>query len=385
MTTKHTLQFAGFDDWVEIFRTGEQTDSQGNTRTFTTADLDSMVTNHQSSPIVIGHPQTDDPAWGWSSALKRVGDSLFGKYADVQPAFAKMVENKQFPERSIKIKPVDNGYQLVHTGFLGAVPPAVEGLAQMQFHHDDQCLEFSSDWYVTSRLSRIFRRMKNLLIEDKGEAKAEEILPEYELESLSDAAVEQRLKDINETESVSGSFNQVPKGGITVSEFTQQQLDDAVAKATADAKASAEQEYSTKLASALSLQRQADAMLHVDQLLSAQKLVPAQISGLAEFMATLDDADENAFEFSVGTDDKSETKKQSQQQFFSTFLDSLPEHGLLDKKTQDEFSSDGAYMAPADSQIDAERYELHTKALAYQKQNQGVDYISAVRAVEQEA
>ena len=381
--TKTPFTFAGFDDWVEIFQSGEQTDSQGDTNNFTTADLDSIVTNHQPSPIVIGHPKTADPAWGWSSALKREGNSLFGKYSDVHPAFSKMVENKQFPERSIRIKQTDNGYQLMHTGFLGAIPPAVSGLSPMQFSQgDDDCLEFAGDWYVTSRLSRLFRRIKNFLIEGEGEERAEEILPEYELESLSETAVEQRLNENNESESVSGSFNKDPKGEMTVG-FTQEQMDAAIAKAKADAADDAkkvEREFAAKLKVNEFEKRQGLAKQKVSTLLTEQKILPAQTQGLSEFMAALDDSDDATFEFSVGEGDKAKTEKQSPSQFFNAFLDSLTEHGLLNSQTQDDFTSSD-YSVPADASVDAERLELHAKALEYMDRHDGVDYVSAVKAL----
>lgn len=386
MKTKQTnssYTFTGFDDWIEVFQAGTQTDASGQTKTFSQSDLDSMVANHQPAPIVIGHPKVNDPAFGWSHELKREGDSLFAKFKDVEPQFETLVEQHRYPERSIRLGRVDNGYQLLHVGFLGAARPAVSGMKPIEFSDDaSQTLEFSGDWYVTSRLSRLFRRMKNFLIEDKGEAKAEEIFPEYELDSLSEASVEQRLAETDE--SVPGSFTQDPKGEMTVGEFTQKQLDDAVAKAVSDAttqaKADAENDYTAKLAEVKSKQRKAEALQRVDTLLSEQKLLPAQTAGLAEFMAALDDGSDATFEFSVGDGDQAKTEKQSPSQFFNAFLDNLVEHGLLNKQEQD-VSTETNYVAPEGSNVDGERLELHQKAMQYMDAHEGVEFIAAVKAV----
>ena len=55
------------DGWVEIFRAGRHTDSQGRSADFTAADLDRTVSlfdpAHHEPPAVIGHPKDNAPAW----------------------------------------------------------------------------------------------------------------------------------------------------------------------------------------------------------------------------------------------------------------------------------------------------------------------------------
>ena len=70
--------FKGFDDWVEVFRTGTHTDSKGVTHTFGTEHLDQMVLNTapDTAPMVVGHPKMDAPAYGWAQQFKRSGDVL---------------------------------------------------------------------------------------------------------------------------------------------------------------------------------------------------------------------------------------------------------------------------------------------------------------------
>ncbi len=125
-------------NWIEIFRTGTHTDSQGRTRTWTEADLDKMVAKYDpaghEAPAVIGHPKENAPAYGWVEKLKRAGSKLYARFHQVQPAFAEMIKSGAFKKRSIAM--YKDG-ALRHVGFLGAQPPAIKGLADIEFADGD--------------------------------------------------------------------------------------------------------------------------------------------------------------------------------------------------------------------------------------------------------
>ena len=126
--------------WIEIFKTGTHTARNGKTRTFGEADLDRMAetynpANHEA-PAVIGHPKENAPAWGWVDRVKRRGEKLLATFRQVQPEFENMVASGMFKKRSISVYPDGS---LRHVGFLGAMPPAVKGLADIQFADDDDC------------------------------------------------------------------------------------------------------------------------------------------------------------------------------------------------------------------------------------------------------
>lgn len=191
--------FAGFDDWVEVFRSGKQTDSKGRVRDWKESDLDQMVANHSgghTTPIVVGHPKTDSPAYGWADQLKRVGDTLMAKFAHVEPAFAKLVEKKHFPNRSIKIVPTDKGFKLAHVGWLGATPPAIEGLAPVQFAAEDEgdTYEFAAAAAAargTSLVAAGLRRMRQFIIDQHGTEKADKYAPEDDIAQMESLAGQQ--------------------------------------------------------------------------------------------------------------------------------------------------------------------------------------------------
>lgn len=122
--------------WIPIFRTGRHTDSAGNEKDWTEEDLDQIVSSYNpaehEAPIVIGHPSDNAPAYGWTAALKREGEILFAKFKQLVPEFVDMVQRGLFKKRSIALYP---DLTLRHIGFLGAMPPAVKGLADVGFKH----------------------------------------------------------------------------------------------------------------------------------------------------------------------------------------------------------------------------------------------------------
>lgn len=136
--------------WIECFRTGSQTDSAGNTKDWTEADLDNIVDKYNNqadeerheAPIVLGHPKTDDPAFGWVEELKREGNLLFAKLKDLSKDFVQKVRDGQYKKRSISLY---SNMLLKHIGFLGATPPAVKGLADPDFNSSQSYMTFEEE------------------------------------------------------------------------------------------------------------------------------------------------------------------------------------------------------------------------------------------------
>lgn len=120
--------------WIRIARTGTWTDSQGTPRTFTSADFDAIVRNYdpqqEEAPLVIGHPETDSPAYGWVRALRRTGADLFAQLAQVPETVREVVQSGSYRYVSMALHP--GGKRLRHVGLLGGVPPAIKGLGPVQ-------------------------------------------------------------------------------------------------------------------------------------------------------------------------------------------------------------------------------------------------------------
>lgn len=118
---------------IDIFKAGKHTDASGRVREWNLDDLDSMVNKYNNqgendrheAPVVLGHPETDSPAYGWVEKLFRKGDTLFATLKDLSADFIELLKQGMYKKRSVSIFP---DLMLKHVGFLGAMPPAVLGL-----------------------------------------------------------------------------------------------------------------------------------------------------------------------------------------------------------------------------------------------------------------
>lgn len=86
------------------------------------------------APVVIGHPDQEDPAWGW---VESASADARGLWLDVLllADMAELVRMHRYRAVSVSLwapqahgNPAPGVWSLKHLGFLGAVPPAVKGL-----------------------------------------------------------------------------------------------------------------------------------------------------------------------------------------------------------------------------------------------------------------
>lgn len=178
------------NNWIEIFRTGKHTDSKGRERVWTEADLDKTVAlynpqNHEA-PVVIGHPTSNGPAFGWVEQLKRVGGKLMAKFKQVQPEFSEWVDKGLYKKRSASFYP---GGSLRHVGFLGAQPPAIKGLADIAFNDGDDCHEYEEP--ITEEVNDMTKeqQLEQQLADERQKRKAAEAeAGKYKKEAETNAA-----------------------------------------------------------------------------------------------------------------------------------------------------------------------------------------------------
>jgi uncharacterized protein YdaT/uncharacterized coiled-coil protein SlyX len=240
--------------WVEVFRAGKQTDSAGNTRTWTEKDLEKIVSKYNSeenpheAPLVIGHPKDNSPAFGWVEKLKVDGGVLYAQFNQLVPEFVEAVKQGLYKKRSISL------YQdltLRHIGFLGAMPPAVKGLKDIKFNESEDFSDYEFDeCYKFQTIARIFQNLRDKLIEKDGIEEADKIISPWMVEDIkrqeesmakalyterkgdekmpgTEKTVEQRIQDL-ET-----SFNEKVSALETKNvalEATNKELSDKVAK-----------------------------------------------------------------------------------------------------------------------------------------------------------
>lgn len=328
--------FKGLTDWFPVFRAGRQTDSLGRTAQYTRDDLDQMVANHDPAhpaPHVITHKELYSPfAYARTAGLKRDGDVLLAKAEDVDPQFEKLVRDGRLSERSVRIRKTDQGWRVGHIAWLGAEPPAVEGLAPVQFEQDDQSAhDYQMDTLATNVLVRMMRRMREFLIGKYGVDEADRVMPDYEIEVLND--------DVRQASTVESTFSagasrhednppaKKPDEDTDMSDFTQADIDAAREEARQQAAADFQQQQDdlrTQLDEERRARLQAEFQADVNAWTEENLVLPVQTEGLLEFMLKLSDAEDAEFEFSAGDEDKKVTPLA----WFRDFVGSLKAHDL---------------------------------------------------------
>lgn len=299
----------GLKGWIEVFRAGTHMDSKGRSCTYSTADLDQMVANVAlgKPPAVLGHPKHDDPAYGWAT-LKRDGASLYAQFEDVHPSFAAGVDSGAYRNRSVCVlKDPQHGWRVRHIGWLGAAPPAIDGLKPLQFSaaDDAELHEYSGDdmrvSWALGDVAVLFRRLRDWLIADKGLEQADQLIPDYQINSINSAAEAVRAAAIAETEP-SPAYTAPPSNQGDPMPYTAEDLQRAATEAEARVRAELQAQYSaqdTELTQ-LRTERQReriDAQIKAWQ--AAGQLLPAEAHGLAEFMAALETGATAEFSFTA--------------------------------------------------------------------------------------
>jgi len=179
----------------EILKTGKFVNSNGKEISFSDEDLQNIANNYDpatsEAPLVIGHPKTNDPAFGWIDSLKVQGDKLIATATKIVPEFLEAVKQGLYKKRSVSLNP-DN--TLRHVGFLGAALPAVKGLADLAFSDspEENIIEFSDaedeeEFHLSDALAQItalsekinsfsneFNEWKKLRISIDGEEQTQE-------------------------------------------------------------------------------------------------------------------------------------------------------------------------------------------------------------------
>lgn len=319
-TTAKAPQLRG---WVEIFKAGTHTDSKGREFKASTSDIDQIVANHAlgRAPGVLGHPKDNDPAYAWVDGLKRDGNSLFAKFGDINPAFDDGVALGAYRNRSIKIvRDKAHGLRLWHVGWLGAQPPAIDGLSPnpVQFAAGDvaEAFEFAADGdeiaaqalsYAIDNIGRLLRGLRDHVIEQDGVDVADRVLPTWQIDSVVNQA--QAAREALAAEAAADAATTSPMfshpsntGDPSMSNITltPEQLEEKLAAARREAQTQTEAQFSAQGQELAELrsQRLADkAQGLINGWKSKGLIVPADEAGLREFMGALDAAE--TFEFTA--------------------------------------------------------------------------------------
>lgn len=382
---------------IHIFRTGRHTPTKGPAIDFSESTVAAIAASYDpalsEAPVVIGHPKTDDPAFGWVKGLSFADDGLHAEVAQMEPTFADAVKAGRYKKISASFypprhpnNPTPGQYYLRHVGFLGAATPAVKGLQPVQFNDGggdggdggandlvtvefaaggggqglSGTLEFAATHGPVRVVATMFRALREHLIADKGTDMADAVLPNHRIDDLTRYAAEDdgpRYADPTpDTNPEEDSMQDPQKPDPRDVDFAarEKQLQDA------------EAEFAAK-------QAHAAAADFIKPLVEAGKVLPAEQDELTAFMASLGKDDTVTFA------DGKETKPAVD--VLKTLLESLPPRVDFSERTPkgDDPDSTVSFAAPAGYSADPDKLALHMKATGIMGRNPDMTYLEAVR------
>ena len=296
------------NQWVAISRIGKVLDSKGVERDLDEDFLKQVIANFtpDDAPAVIGHPDDNSPAFGWANALRLDSDGVLkAQFADTDDEFEGMVEAGKFRKRSASF--YLNPPSLRHVGFLGAMPPAVKGLRDIQFADGESVtveISFSEENSMekenenTQEDTKTFKEwMKEIF--GGGQVPAPANFSEADKNSLIAEAVKQA------TEKVTADFNE---------------------KITA--KDTAIQNLTEKINGFSSTGKRAEIISFVESIPAQSGKFYLKRAGVVEFLEACADADakdsEKAICFSEGVGDQKVEHKFSRYEWAKNLLEELP-------------------------------------------------------------
>lgn len=187
---------------IEVFKPGVFTPMVGDPVAFSAADLSAIAQEYDHvkapAPIVVGHPKTDSPAYGWARTFSwdDKAQRLFAEPEKLLPAFEDAVRAGSYKKISLALfrpdapnNPKPGKWYPKHIGFLGGAAPAVPGLAPVEMAADDAnvvSIEFGDGAFVD--VASLFRGLRDWIIEKNGRDEAERVLPNWTIEWIEQAA-----------------------------------------------------------------------------------------------------------------------------------------------------------------------------------------------------
>lgn len=361
---------------IEVFRPGTFTPMEGEPIVFSAADLRAVADAYDAStapaPIVVGHPGTDAPAYGWVEKFDYDSEAerLFATVGDIDPAFAEMVRAGRFRKVSMSYfspkqghNPVPGTWYPKHVGFLGAAAPAVPGLKNAQFSVEPG-VTFEASFGAIEEAASLFRKMRDFFIDRFGLEDADKVLPSWQIEWLSE--VDEAPHRAFATPPAKPSPNPEQKEVPAVT----QQPDPAFAAREADLT-----EREKRIAEREAAQVHTDNVAFSEKLVADGKLLPASRDKVVAILDALPAQETVSFaagEAKVAPAAALKQVLEAQPKIISFGAMDLPAGGGEGKAAS--FAADGRA-------VDAGSLVTHQKALEYQRHHPGTEYMDAVRAV----
>lgn len=366
---------------IEVFRPGTFTPMSGAPVTMTAQDLKAIAAaydpENSPTPVVVGHPRTEDAAYAWakSFAFDEESGKLVAEVGEIEPAFGEAVTAGRYKRISLSLfspsapnNPKPGAWYPKHIGFLGAAAPAVSGLKPVSFAEDQTGVvevEFGDPAFKD--VASLFRSMREWLIEKAGLETADKALPNWSINWIDDAGERDRA-------GLPAFTEPTPK----IPETTMSDADKA-------AQAQRERELQER---ETELNRRQAAFSHGEHVAFAEglakegRLLPASQPRVVALLDSL--AGQEATELSFSEPGGQEVKESpadavrailKAQPVVVHFGEFVSGQGKPGRATVEFASPDG-------STVDPEGLRVHAAAEEYQRKHPGTAYLDAVRAVQ---
>ena len=374
----------------EIFKAGKHIDNAGNSQEFTEQDVAAIAeaynTTVHEAPIVVGHPKLDGPAYGWVKSLSANNGSLVAEFSELEPAFAELVQSKRYKKVSASFypptspaNPTPGQWYLKHLGFLGATPPAIKGLAEINFAEDDTVvsIEFGeASNHAFDYVGRMFRNFREWLIAKEGNAVAEEVVPNYMLDGIKELTTYQ---DHTVEQSAFSDLNENPLKHVITHDFnkeTSMSQEDQATIAAEKARADAAEKKLADFEKAQADKERADSHTantdFAESLVTAGTLKPADKALVVQALDFAEYPAEQSVDFGEGAAQK--TLATALREFFKTLPQAI-EFGEV-ATAANAVSATGISVDFADANPDALSHHQRASALS---KKEGISYEEAAR------
>lgn len=362
---------------IEVLRTGTFTPMSGAAVTFSAGDLKAIADAYDSStapaPAVIGHPKTDDPAYGWAKSFSYDPSSqrLLAEVSEIEPQFAEAVKEGRFKKISLSLfapnapnNPAPGKWYPKHIGFLGAAAPAVSGLKPVAFSLSEAgtvTFEFA-DATALRDVAGMFRSLREWLIEKFGSEVADKALPGWTIGWIDEAA------DRDPPKPFTGPAFAAP----VTKETSMSEIEAARAAA---ALAERERRLDVRERAAC----HAENLAFAESLAGEGRLLPALKDKVVGLLDRLSSVAGNPLEVSFA--EGGITRTADALDLVKDILSAQPSivsFGATDLGAEPAQIAD--FAMPSGATADPISAALHARAIAYQSAHPGVDYMTAIAA-----
>lgn len=361
---------------IEVFRPGTFTPMQGAAQTYSAADLRAVADAYNFDtapvPVVVGHPTTDAPAYGWVQSFEFdvAKDRLFANVGEIDPAFSDAVKAGRYKKVSMcffpptaAANPVPGTWYPKHVGFLGGAAPAVAGLKNVAFAQTET-VTFAAAFGERGfeETASLFRAIREFLIEKFGMEDADKALPGYRIEWLGDMEI-------------TGQDGRV---GFTAPAAIPSKPQEPAVTQPDPAFAAREADISTREANLLARETEiakTENTAFAESLVTDGRLLPVLKDKLVAVLNVL--PGHAAVSFAEGGEMLSPGAALRQILSEQPKIVSFGEHDMANATTE---AGEAAFAADGQA-VDSAGLELHAKAVRFQAEHPGTEYLAAVRAV----